>query len=100
MPDSAIIVLFALAVARVTLIITDDDILKRPRAWIVNKVAPNDGDEHPIATLVTCPWCMSVWVGCALAPLVYYHYGNPLVYMGGLVLAASQVTGMIANVGR
>lgn len=100
MPDLAVIVVFALAVARITLIIVDDDILERPRRAIVKKFAPGEKDEHPIATLVTCPWCMSVWVGCALAPLVYYHYGHPLVYMGGLALAASQVTGMIASVGR
>jgi len=94
------VVLFALAVARISVLITDDRITLKFREAVIDRVAPGPDGTHPLATLVVCPWCVSIWVGFALAPVVYYLHTNPVVAVVALALASSQVTGMIANVGR
>jgi hypothetical protein len=41
-----------------------------------------------------------VWVAALAAPLVYFHHSNPWVVIPAMLLAFSQVTGMISDVGR
>jgi len=48
-----------------------DRILQAPRAWLTRKVNPRDlPPGHPdlsyLGYLISCPWCLSVWVGLAL----------------------------------
>jgi len=50
--------LLTLAVARVTRLITADQILLPVRRWVVNKY----GEDSWITLLVHCSWCVSVWV--------------------------------------
>ena len=48
------------------------------------------------ATLLTCPWCLSVWLGAAVA--VYIEAGGPTVVLAALAFAA--VAGVTANLAR
>lgn len=101
MPDLSIIALVALATARITTLLTHDEIAAPLRSWIAKRFDTGDENRtHPLAYMAFCPWCVSVWVAVVLAALVYFAYGNELVYIGLLALAASQVTGMIAGIGR
>jgi hypothetical protein len=50
--------LLTLAVARVTRLITADQILLPLRRWVVNKF----GEESAITYLLHCYWCASIWV--------------------------------------
>jgi hypothetical protein len=53
-------VIDTLAAARIVRLVTEDTITEPARAWI---------DEHApekLSDLVTCPWCMGVWVAAGV----------------------------------
>lgn len=53
-----------------------------------------------LAALIDCPWCAGMWVAMAEVPLVWWFGDRPWMLIPALVLAFSQVTGMINGVGR
>lgn len=101
MPDPVILLIYTLAVARVTGLIVTDTITEGPRdnliAWL---------DDRPrtlgsfITGVITCPWCASIWVALVASPLIWFFAESPVMLMPALALALSQVTGMISNLGR
>lgn len=57
---------------RATQIVLHDRILRRPREAVLRRVNPHGygpGDERLgyIGYLLQCPWCVSVWIGGAIA---------------------------------
>lgn len=95
------LLIYALAVARVTGLIVADSITEPIRDWIVARL-----DDRPatlgesISTLITCPWCAGMWVSLAAAPLVWFLGDSPVMLILGLALAFSQLTGMTSDAGR
>lgn len=95
------LLIYALAVARVTGLIVADAITEpvqdRIIAWL---------DDRPktlgayVATLIQCPWCAGMWVSMIAAPLVWAWGDNPVMLVAGLALALSQFTGMTNSLGR
>lgn len=95
------LIVYSLAISRVTGLITSDSLTESARdqliAWL---------DDRPktlgnlIATLITCPWCAGMWVSLVAAPLVWFFGTSPVMLVPALALAFSQVTGMIAHIGR
>lgn len=56
------------------------------------------GDDVPkLAYMITCPWCVSIWVGAVAAPVVWFAGSTPWVFVPALALAASYVTGWLAS---
>jgi hypothetical protein len=116
-----ILVVYALAVARLTRMITADKILERPRVavvkwawvranpWIKKEPAEDrrknlalamsaDADHPPmLAYFAFCPWCVSIWVGASAAPLVWLWGARPWLLVPALALALSYVTGFLAS---
>jgi hypothetical protein len=101
MTDAVPLLIYALAVARVTGLITLDSITEPARDALISWL-----DDRPktlgssIATLITCPWCAGMWVAMVTAPLVWFWGHQPALLIPALALAFSQVTGMISNLGR
>jgi hypothetical protein len=101
MTDPVLLVIFALAVARVTGLIVADAITEPARDWVLDKL-----DDRPatlgnaLATLITCPWCTGMWVSLVAAPLVWFWGESPVMLVPAIALAFSQVAGMISNLGR
>jgi len=101
MPELVILLVYALAVARVTGLITLDTITEDIRDSIIGWL-----DDRPktlgayLATLITCPWCAGMWVSLVAAPLVWFWGDHPVLLIPALALAFSQATGMISNLGR
>lgn len=128
------IAVFALAVARVTRLVTVDRITEAPRRWLIARLwAPHvyegevrrrwpaasgtpaevrqgqrvvalerfdaDGDPPLGAYLVTCPWCVSTYVGAAVAPLWYLLGTSPWLLIPAAALAFSHVTGFLSSKG-
>ncbi len=95
------LVVYTLAVARVTGLIYADSITETLRDNLLGWL-----DDRPatlgafISDLIQCPWCVSIWVGAIAAPLVWFWGDNPVILCLGLMLAFSQVTGMSHNLGR
>ena len=95
MLDPVLLVVYALAVARVTGLVVADTITEPARDRLIGWL-----DDRPrtlgsaIATLITCPWCASVWIAAVAAPLVWFWGDRPLLIVPALALAFSQLAGM------
>lgn len=99
MPIGGWLVIYALAVARVTSLITLDEITHTARRRIVRSLPLRPWATWP-EYLITCPWCASIWIGAFAAPFVYWHVGSPWLQLPALALAFSQVAGMTSRLGR
>lgn len=101
MPDPLLLLIYALAVARVTGLITADSLTEDARdaiiAWLDDR--PKTLGNY-VSILIGCPWCVSMWVSLIAAPLVWFWAEWPVMLVLALGLAISQVTGMISNLGR
>lgn len=82
-----------LAVARLTRLLQDDEIpVGAAREWALDVFAGTK-----IETLLTCPWCSSVWFGFFA---VWARHRYPRAWsLLARALAASQVTGQLAELG-
>lgn len=100
-PDAVLLLIYALAVARVTGLIVADAITEPIRDRIITRLddAPGSAGEW-FATLITCPWCAGMWVSLIASPLVWFWGDSPVMLIPALALAFSQVTGATANLGR
>ena len=95
------LLIYALAVARVTGLIVADSITEPARDALLGWL-----DDRPktlgsfVAALIECPWCAGMWVSLVAAPLVWFWGDSPVMLIPALALAFSQVTGATANLGR
>lgn len=95
------LLIYALAVARVTGLVVADSITESLRDWIIVRL-----DDRPatageaLATLIQCPWCAGMWISLFAAPLVWFWGDSPVMLIPAVALAFSQVTGMTHNLGR
>ena len=96
-----LLAVYALAGARVTGLIVSDSITEEARDRLVGWL-----DDRPktlgkfLAEVIECQWCAGMWVALAEIPLVWWFGDRPWMLLPALVLAFSQVTGMISGVGR
>ena len=81
-----------LATFRLTRLITEDELLADLREWVWRNHPP---DETRIGYFMTCPWCVSVWVGGGLVAVqaISPRAGDLLTR----ALAASALTGLISE---
>jgi fatty acid desaturase len=95
------LVIYALAITRLTGLITQDAITDPLRdrliAWLDNRPATLGST---VATLITCPWCAGMWVSLAAAPVIWWLGDSPWLLIPALALAFAQIVGMTAQVGR
>lgn len=95
------LVIYTLAVARVTGLIVADTITEGARDRLIEWL-----DDRPktlgrfVAGVIVCPWCAGMWVSLVAAPLVWFWGDHPVMLIPALALAFSQVTGATANLGR
>lgn len=81
------IVITLLAVWRLARLVTVDEITAPLRAAVAKR-----GDRF--AYLISCPWCISVWVGWPLLIGPVWFPDNRLLFAVNVALAASIVAGM------
>lgn len=101
-------VVVALAVTRLTGLVAKDEITRPVREWLISRLDTRKGWHRKVAYLVGgatddgdgCPWCLSIWISVPVAPLVWYAGTTPWVIIPAIALALSQITGMIASIGR
>lgn len=98
MSQTVMLVVFVLAVARVTRFVTTDDITANIRSKIIGRLDDRERTlgQH-LAQLIVCDWCVSVYVALAVAPLAIWHFDNPWATWPALGLAMAQVVGMVAG---
>jgi hypothetical protein len=86
------LVVSALAVARLTRLLVEDQLTVGYRRWVVNKW----GEKSMAAYLAHCPWCTSVWVAVPVMPVAVL-FPNQWVIAVLAIPAASHVTGLFAD---
>lgn len=94
-PEPLDYVLGAAATARLARLITQDTIFESPRLRFVR--AMDDAGHPRLAELAVCPWCISVWVGAAVA--VAGHRRVPGYRLATSALAFSLAAGVAAELG-
>ena len=92
MPAWLLVALAILTVARLTRLVTDDTLTSGARARIAER-----NPSGYLTTLVTCPWCVSFWIGIVVAVVTVWWGDNRAVIAALLVFAASHVTGLQAR---
>lgn len=100
MRDWTVLVLFALSVARLTGLVTQDEITRPLRDKVIARLDEQRPVHLWLVYLWSCPWCLSFWAGLLLAPLFWWWGDRWFVGVPALALSASQVTGMLSAVGR
>ena len=86
------VVVAALAVTRVTRLITEDRILVGLRQWVVRRW----GEDSAQSYFVHCPWCVSIYVGLGLmTPAVLWP--TKWTILAFSFLAASMVAGLLLD---
>lgn len=82
-----------LAVARITRLITTDNIFDRPRAWLLNTLTVH-GHDTAVEGLL-CDWCTGVWVAAAVT--VARHAAPRTWSKVAPFLAAAQIAGSLLS---
>lgn len=93
MPEITALLIAALATARVTRLITTDEITSEIRQALLRRL----DDQSKLAYAITCNWCASIYVAAATAPLVWWHSTRPAVMIPLIALAFSQIVGMTSG---
>lgn len=93
MDTITLLLLGALATARLTRLVTTDRITQAPRHWAIRKLP-----EHSLAAyLLVCDWCVSVYAGAAVAAAGVFHGDWSWPVGIGAALAFSYVAGWLAS---
>jgi len=107
-PASVAAVLYVLSVARLSTLLTHDEITRPAREWLIYQFDPGSRIQTAAVYLLGapdghaygCPWCLSIWIAAATAYPMWAWWPHPGISVPVLALAASQVTGMIFRIGR
>jgi hypothetical protein len=100
-PEAYLAVL-ALATTRLAGLIALDTILDRPRLALSEAAAARRATAW-VDTLITCMWCIGVWVGAAavILAMATTAWGiAPLFEWCIIGLSLAQVAGMLSGIGR
>lgn len=110
------LIVYALAVARLTRLINADTVLDRPRLYIAGRVkaATELADNYPDSPaaddyrarerrwstafyFVQCPWCVGLWLTLATAWVPLWYADNLVARYAGVALAVSHLIGVCAR---
>lgn len=108
MPSAQYLIIYALAVTRLTGIMVTDQISLPIRHAITKRLNIEKRSHRALIYLLGapeddssgCPWCMSIWVAAATAPPAIEYASSRYTLWALVALAASQVVGMVSSIGR
>lgn len=95
-----VLLVYTLAVARITGLITADEITRPIREAVFRRLNGERTSHQMIVTLIRCQWCASIYVAAVAAPVAWWHGTNPWVLIPALALAFSFVAGALSDLGR
>jgi hypothetical protein len=102
------IVLWSLCVARITGLITMDELTAPIRQRITQRFDARSRIQRACMYTIGgfddhghgCPWCVSVWVAAVTAPIIACWWQTTAVHWGVATLAVAQISGMTWTWGR
>jgi hypothetical protein len=100
MPVWGVLVVYALAVARLTGFLAVDEVTRPARDALLRRLDENRPEHVLIAYLAECQWCVSLWVAIVIAPVSWLWGTQPWLVIPALALAYSQLAGMTSKLGR
>lgn len=83
----------ALAIYRITRLVTTDVVFNKYRLRIWKKFPASDGG---LGYLITCPWCVSIWV--SLPAVVMYRINTDWTVVVLSIFAFSTIVGFLNRV--
>lgn len=106
MSEILTVLLVILATHRITTFIVSDKLIEGPREaiqmwaerrWLEKHPGVEESDtwQSKLAYLLSCPWCVSPWVGGAVTLGTMWTVGLPSPIL--VWLAASSVTGLLSH---
>ena len=109
-PEPYQFVLLALIAYRLWRLVAEDDILERPRRWLVRLPRKwKEGDSFPqkyreeLALFINCPWCAGAWVSLLVYTIWVATLGDgpdsfeEVVVGAGVWFAISASVGLIRS---
>lgn len=94
MTSFLVVLLYLLAVIRLTKLVVFDTITQPFRALLDRRLRKGSR----ITYVVHCPWCISVWLGAAAAPFAVLAADLSWWTLPLLVFASSHLAGLLAGV--
>lgn len=99
--EPVLLVVYALALARLAGLVTIDDWSERWRVKAIERLDDKPGSAGWYATAwLSCSWCLGVPLAIFATPLVWFHSENPILLIPALAGAFAQVIGMTSTSGR
>jgi Protein of unknown function (DUF1360) len=80
------------AVARITRFVNSDDLASSVRTAVLRRYGP----DSYFYTLLSCPWCLSIWVAAAVVPLAWYCGESAAFQIPAAALSISQLYALAA----
>lgn len=101
LPVVVTLIVYALAITRLTGLITTDYLTSGPRDRLVGWLDDTPGSFGAlVAKLITCAWCASIWISAAAVPLIWFYGQTLWLLFPALVGAYSQAAGMLSDRSR
>lgn len=82
------------ATARLTRLVTDDYVTRHLRAAVIRRFGP----DHDLAYLVTCPWCISMYIGGVIMTIAWFVGEHAGFTIPAAALTASYLIGVAASI--
>lgn len=98
MPELAVVVVWALATARLVGLATVDEVSTPLRKWLIEHL-----DDRPrtvgntVSRIISCPWCLGVYVGAVTALVFWWHATNPWLLVPVIALAFAEIAGQLTS---
>lgn len=82
------------AMARLTRLVTDDYLTRHLRALVIRRT----GHDSDLSYLMTCAWCLGLWVSGAVFTLAYFCGDQPWFVWPAAALTGSWLYGIAATI--
>lgn len=91
---------FALATARLTVLLTRDEVTRPVREAILQRLDERRASHRTLAYFIECPWCLGAWLSAITAPVAWFWGTHPAVAVPAVALSFSHVAGITSSMGR
>lgn len=91
MVDILTLIVLTFAVARVTRLIVDDKISLPIRQWVLQR----SGEDGWLFYLVSCPWCMGVWIAAGMTTVTYLWHSKIWAIVLSFLAVAQVASGLL-----
>jgi Protein of unknown function (DUF1360) len=100
MPVWLVLLVYALAHARVTGLVVADEITRPLRDAVLRRLDDTRATHRLVAYLLSCAWCFGLWSAAPVAVVAVCHAGVSLWHVPAVALAMSFLTGATSDLGR